>query len=183
VGEIPFTNLIQKEIIMNYEYIPVAQRNKVKILGFGNAPATNTIATVTNPQGAIPVGTGQVTGITGTVPAGTVNYYGPPIFMGTTERINNVANLTIQTTANNSNIYERHTSKYNRANGITAINILTGGVTYFALEGSGYGMDYPFTGVVTDKELDAIADPYRTAARLTTLGGNGPVSYNHTKAH
>lgn len=168
---------------MDYEYVPVAKTNKVKVLSFGNVAAANTTATVISPQGTVPTTTGMVTGITGTVPAGTINYYGPPVFIGTTERINNIANLTIQTTANNSNLYERHTSKYNRANGITAINILTGGVTYFALEGSGYGMDYPFTGEVTDKELDAIADPYRTAARFTTLGGNGPISYNHTKAH
>ena len=168
---------------MNYEYIPVAQTNKVKVLGFGNVGATNRLATVETFMGTIPTSTGQVSGITGTVPAGTINYFGPPIFMGKTERINGNANLTIQTTANLSDLYERHTSKYNRANGVTAINILTGGVTYFALEGSGYGMDYPFTGVVTDKELDAIADPYRVAARLTTLGGNGPVSYNHKKAH
>lgn len=169
---------------MNYEYIPSAQTNKVKILGFGNVGTKNTLATVVDAEaGAIPSSTGQVKGITGTVAAGTINYFGTPIFMGKTETINGKANLTLQTTANLSNLYERHTSKYNRANGVTAINILTGGVTYFALEGSGYGMDYPFTGTVTDKELDAIADPYRVAARLTVLGGAGPVSYNHKKAH
>lgn len=79
--------------------------------------------------------------------------------------------------------YESHTSKYGRANGVTAVDILTGAVTYVALEGSGYGMDYPFTGVVTDKEMDAVADPYRVPARLTVLNPSGPVSYNHKKAH
>lgn len=169
---------------MNYEYTPSGVTNKVKILGFGNVGAKNTLATVVDAErGAIPESTGQVRGVVGTVANSTVNYFGPPLFMGKTETINNKANLTIQTTANLSNLYEVHTSKYNRANGVTAVNILTGAVTYFALEGSGYGMDHPFTGIVTDKEVDAIADPYRVAARLTILGGTGPVSYNHKRAH
>lgn len=165
-----------------YEYIPVAQTNKVKILGFGNVGANNTLATVIDAKTNSPEPTGFHPSVKGTVANSTVNYYGPPIFVGKTELINNKANLTIQTTANMSR-YESHTSKYGRANGVTAIDILTGAVTYFALEGSGYGMDYPFTGVVTDKEMDAVADPYRVPARLTILNPSGPVSYNHKKAH
>lgn len=164
-----------------HEYIPSAQTNKVKVLGFGNVGTKNVLATVVNVK-TIPPSTGFNPSVTGTVGSSVINYYGSPIFVGKTETINNKSNLTIQTTAKMSSP-EAHTSKYNRANGVTAVNILTGAVTYFALEGSGYGMDIPFTGVVTDKEVDAIADPYRVPARLTVLGAITPVSYNHKKAH
>jgi hypothetical protein len=165
-----------------YEYVPSTQRNRVKVLGFGNVGAKNTLATVLDAKTDSPESTGFHPSVKGTVENSTVNYYGSPIFVGKTETINNKANLTIQTTANMSQP-EVHTSKYGRANGVTGINILTGAVTYFALEGSGYGMDFPFTGVVTDKEVDAIADPYRVPARLTVLNPIAPVSYNHKKAH
>ncbi len=77
----------------------------------------------------------------------------------------------------------QHTNKYGRVDGVTAINILTGAVTYNALQGSGYGFSIPFTGVPADKEVDAQNDPYRVPARLTVLGGMNPVSYNHSTAH
>lgn len=79
---------------------------------------------------------------------------------------------------------KRHTNKYGKVHGVTAINILTGGVTYTALEGSGYGFDSnSFSGTPNDKEVDAMNDPYRVAGRLTILGDRTPVSYNHSKAH
>ena len=70
-------------------------------------------------------------------------------------------------------------SKNVRAHGVTAIDILTGTVTYSALEGSGYGLSVPFTGVVDDKEVDAQNDPYRVGARFTMLNGASPVSYSY----
>jgi hypothetical protein len=72
-----------------------------------------------------------------------------------------------------------HTNKYGRVHGVTAIDILTGTVTYNALQGSGYGFSIPFTGVPADKEVDAMNDPYRVPARLTVLGGKSPQSYNY----
>ena len=72
-----------------------------------------------------------------------------------------------------------HTSKYGTVYGVTAINILTGSVTYHALQGSGYGMSIPFTGVITDKHVDAMEDPYRVPARLTILGDLSPASSNY----
>lgn len=72
-----------------------------------------------------------------------------------------------------------HTNKYGRIHGVTAIDILTGDVTYSAYEGSGIGFSVPYTGVVDDKEVDAQDSPYTIGARLTMLGGAGPVSYSY----
>jgi hypothetical protein len=82
-------------------------------------------------------------------------------------------------TGSNATGNKRHTNKYGRASGVTAIDILTGTVTYSALEGSGYGYSIPFTGTVADKEVDAANDPYRTPARLTVLGGLAPEGKNY----
>lgn len=82
-------------------------------------------------------------------------------------------------TRGNQGSPKQHTSKYGRVDGVTAINILTGAVTYTTLQGSGYGFSIPFTGTVTDKEVDAQASPYTVAGRVTILGGINPSSTNY----
>lgn len=82
-------------------------------------------------------------------------------------------------TTTNKGYPKQHTNKYGRVDGVTSINILTGAVTYTALQGSGYGFAAPHTGTITDKEVDAQNDPYRTAARVTILGGIDPKSSNY----
>ena len=82
-------------------------------------------------------------------------------------------------TSSNKGTPKQHTNKYGRVDGVTAVNILTGAVTYTTLQGSGYGFAAPHTGTITDKEVDAQNDPYRTAARVTILGGINPSSSNY----
>lgn len=57
-----------------YEYIPVAQTNKVKILGFGNVGTNNTLATVIDAKTDSPEPTGFHPSVKGTVADSTVNY-------------------------------------------------------------------------------------------------------------
>jgi hypothetical protein len=97
---------------------------------------------------------------------------------------NNVVNQSAQiATGANSGGPKTHTNKYGKVHGVTAVDILTGTVTYVALEGSGYGFSIPFTGVPTDKEVDAMSNPYVVPGRLTVLSDLAPVSYNHSVAH
>lgn len=97
---------------------------------------------------------------------------------------NNVINQAAQiATGANGTGPKTHTNKYGKVHGVTAIDILTGTVTYTALEGSGYGFSIPFTGVPADKEVDAMSDPYNVPAKLTVLSDLGPVSYDHHLAH
>jgi len=76
-----------------------------------------------------------------------------------------------------------HLNGYGDVHRVTAINILTGSVTYSSLQGSGYSWTDSITGVPTDKELLAINDPYRVAGRVTVKGDLSPISYNHGLAH
>lgn len=97
---------------------------------------------------------------------------------------NSVVNQSAQiSTGANGTGSKTHTNKYGRVHGVTAVDILTGTLTYTALEGSGYGLSIPFTGVPADKEVDAMSDPYRVPGRLTVLNDLNPVSYNHSTAH
>jgi len=76
-----------------------------------------------------------------------------------------------------------HTNGYGSVHAVTAINILTGSVTYSSIQGSGYSWTDSITGVPTDKELLAMSDPYRVAGRVTIKGALNPISYNHGLAH
>lgn len=165
----------------NGEYVPVAKSAvKSTTLGFGNVAADNTSSVMADARGAIP-NTSAVHDSSHypVFSGGTQNYFGNPIIVGATETINGTANLAIQTTGNASKP-ETHTRKYGRVHGVTAINAISGAVTYATLEGSGYSLSVPITGVPVDKEVDAAADPYNVPARLTYLGGKAPTvtSYN-----
>lgn len=111
--------------------------------------------------------------------AGTANYFGSATVFGK-ETINGIANLTLQTTGADAGP-KYHTSKYGRKMGITAINALTGAVTKTAGSGTRYGM-VNGTGTPTDGHVDAVASPYTVPARLTTLGGLGPVVNSYRTA-
>lgn len=163
------------------EYVPVAKSAvKSTILGFGNLAADNDNTVMADARGTIPASTAVHDDSHYPVfSGGTQNYFGNPIIVGATETINGTANLALQTTGNMSKP-ETHTRKYGRVHGVTAINAITGAVTYETLQGSGYALSVPITGVPVDKEVDAAADPYTVPARLTYLGGNAPTvtSYN-----
>ena len=158
------------------EYVPVAKSAAKSVtLGFGNVAADNTNSVMADARGTIPA----TDTLHDASHYGSTDYFGNPIMVGATETINGTANYALQTTGNSSRP-ETHTRKYGRVSGVTAINGITGAVTYETLQGSGYGMCVPITGVPTDKEVDAAADPYNVPARMTYLGGMAPTvtSYN-----
>lgn len=163
------------------EYVPVAKSAvKSTVLGFGAVGADNENSVIAGARGHIPeINAVHDTSSYPVFSGGTQNYFGNPVIVGATETINGTANLALQTTGNTSKP-ETHTRKYGRVGGVTAINAITGAVTYETLEGSGYSLSVPITGVPVDKEVDAAVDPYNVPARLTYLGGKAPTvtSYN-----
>jgi hypothetical protein len=160
------------------EYVPVAKSAvKSTALGFGSVGASNDGAVLASAKGTIPAVT--VVHDDSHYPVysgGTENYFGPIITLGHNETINNTANLAIQV-AGNASSPEYHTRKEGRVHGVTAIDILTGDVTYETLQGSGYTLNS--SGGTRDTVVDAVTDPYNVPARLTHLGGKAPVSSSY----
>lgn len=162
------------------EYVPVAKKAvKTTVLGFGATATTNTSVNLATAKGHIPeVNAVHDRSSNPIYSGGTENYFGSPIMVGATESLNGVANLALQTTGNASKP-EYHTSKLGRGLIITAMNALTGAITY----GSGTGDSYSMTTAGADNVVDSVVSPYSVPAHLTHLGGKAPIVSSYKVAH
>lgn len=107
----------------------------------------------------------------------------PPLETGVLPAViftNQAASITLQ---GNATSLTEHGNKYTTVHGVTAIDILTGSVTYSAYEGSGYGNTHTVTGVPIDTVVDAMSDPYRVAGRGVVFTPLAPTGFNYSTAH
>jgi hypothetical protein len=100
----------------------------------------------------------------------TLGTAAPPLETGTLKQGRNPTFQAATIPLSQLNFIQRgHYNKYTTVHFTSGINILTGGVTFSAYEGSGYGNTHTVTGVPLDYEVDSAVNPYNVAARLVVL--------------